>query len=57
MPFHPVECAEGIEEIQISVSIGVCDLSPEFNDVDSILAEADRALYRAKNMGRNAVSR
>lgn len=56
-PFHRVECAECVEEIPITVSIGVCDLSPEFNDVDSILAEADRALYRAKNMGRNVVSR
>ncbi|MDI9370868.1 MAG: diguanylate cyclase [Synergistota bacterium] len=50
-------CEEEDEGLSVSVSIGICDLSEEYPDVDSLLAEADKALYRAKNSGRNRVSR
>jgi two-component system cell cycle response regulator len=41
-------------EIGITVSIGVAAAGPETN-VDTLLAAADEALYRAKNEGRNRV--
>ncbi|MDR3632090.1 MAG: diguanylate cyclase [Desulfocapsaceae bacterium] len=41
-------------EIAITVSIGVAAMTPE-SSVDKILEEADRALYQAKNNGRNRV--
>lgn len=40
---------------QISISIGVAELSPE-DSVDTWMAEADAALFRAKRAGRNRVA-
>jgi diguanylate cyclase (GGDEF)-like protein/PAS domain S-box-containing protein len=41
--------------IQVTVSVGVATVSPERPNSDRTLTEADRALYRAKNAGRNCV--
>lgn len=40
-------------EVNISVSIGICPYDPDIVDADSILGQADRALYRSKEKGRN----
>jgi diguanylate cyclase (GGDEF)-like protein len=43
--------------IKVTASIGICDCGKEMDNVDALLAEADKALYRAKREGRNRVSR
>jgi diguanylate cyclase (GGDEF)-like protein/PAS domain S-box-containing protein len=40
-------------EVNISVSIGICPFDPDIADSDAMLAQADRALYRSKEQGRN----
>jgi diguanylate cyclase (GGDEF)-like protein/PAS domain S-box-containing protein len=40
-------------DINISVSIGICPYDPELAEADTMLAQADRALYRSKEQGRN----
>ena len=45
----------GAGSIGFSVSIGVALLAQNDLDADAILIRADRALYRAKNRGRNRV--
>ena len=42
-------------EIRFTVSIGVVALLPEHRDWEGILREADAAMYRAKNSGKNRV--
>jgi len=49
----PIRTSAG--PISISFSAGVAQLSLEFSDVDALLLEADRALYKAKELGRNCV--
>ena len=39
----------------LTVSAGVCSLSPQGGDLDEALASADQLLYRAKQKGRNRV--
>ncbi len=40
-------------EVNISVSIGICPYDPEIAEADAMLVQADRALYRSKKEGRN----
>jgi diguanylate cyclase (GGDEF)-like protein len=40
-------------ELMISVSTGICPYVPGIPDPDAMLAQADRALYRSKEEGRN----
>jgi diguanylate cyclase (GGDEF)-like protein len=47
----PIETQAG--PVPVSISVGVTDLLPADTDVSSLLARADRALYRAKASGRN----
>ncbi|MCC6134197.1 MAG: diguanylate cyclase [Candidatus Contendobacter sp.] len=49
----PVETTAG--SIGFTVSIGVALFTPDDQDANAILIRADRALYRAKNRGRNRV--
>lgn len=44
-----------IMEISLSISIGVASLSDEITDINQIIQNADKALYCAKNEGRNRV--
>jgi diguanylate cyclase (GGDEF)-like protein len=44
-------------ELDITISIGIADADLDKHDtVDSILAAADLALYKAKNSGRNQLA-
>ncbi|MGY2440588.1 GGDEF/EAL domain-containing response regulator [Pseudomonas sp. SDO52101_S400] len=43
----------GGNAVRISVSIGISSYSPASFDADSLLGQADMALYRAKESGRN----
>jgi two-component system, cell cycle response regulator len=44
-----------IQDAMITVSIGVADYNPADGDMDTIITKADRALYEAKQAGRNRV--
>lgn len=41
--------------LKVSCSIGVVGNDLDFGEVDDLLVAADRALYRAKALGRNRV--
>jgi diguanylate cyclase (GGDEF)-like protein len=43
----------GSHAIPVTVSIGGVTASAPLLDADSMIAAADRALYRAKSLGRN----
>jgi diguanylate cyclase (GGDEF)-like protein len=51
---RPIE-ADVERRYPISASIGVCLFSGEGGDVDVLFGQADQALYRAKNQGRDRV--
>lgn len=46
--------AEG-RHIACTISLGVADFDPQFDDLDSWLKRGDQALYQAKGKGRNRV--
>lgn len=50
---EPVEFENKI--IKVTASIGISNLRDEHNNYPSIFAEADEALYSAKELGRNRV--
>ena len=43
------------EIVQVTVSLGICSLSPVITDKQALLEESDQALYLAKKYGRNRV--
>jgi GGDEF domain-containing protein len=45
------------ESVSVTISIGVAERSVELVTPDDVIKAADQALYRAKNKGRNQVSR
>ncbi|MEK9952196.1 MAG: GGDEF domain-containing protein, partial [Curvibacter sp.] len=47
------EPAEGLPSI--TVSVGVATNRPDEAEIDALLARADRALYKAKEAGRNRI--
>jgi len=50
-----LDITHGGRSIRVTTSIGACDWSEQTRSVDDWLAEADTALYQAKNGGRNRV--
>jgi len=59
------EWRAAFEEVQVpfdgkvlntTLSAGIATLSPESNDIDSAMREADIALYRSKSEGRNRIT-
>jgi diguanylate cyclase (GGDEF)-like protein len=44
-------------EIRVTVSVGVAQVTPDVADLDRLLDLADQAMYRAKEGGRDRVSR
>ena len=54
-PSHPVKPANGAPPIQITVSIGIAERTTRHSTPDRVLDAADKALYLAKEAGRNSV--
>ncbi len=42
-------------QIPVTISIGICSLDSSTKNSDDLIALADKALYDAKNQGRNRV--
>jgi diguanylate cyclase (GGDEF)-like protein len=51
------EIRVGNERVRVTISVGVAEWAPQITSVENLIALADTALYRAKNGGRNRVSR
>lgn len=51
----PRQSPQGETELSVTVSIGVAEAGPRTRDVEEVMRAADRALYRAKQSGRNRV--
>ncbi|NTS75771.1 diguanylate cyclase [Catenovulum sp. SM1970] len=49
----PIQTSQG--KINIAISLGVASLTESDKDFDQIFSRADKALYQAKNAGRNQV--
>jgi diguanylate cyclase (GGDEF)-like protein len=49
----PADLEKNIQELYVTVSIGVAGITPETLTVDQLMKKADIAMYRAKNDGRN----
>jgi diguanylate cyclase (GGDEF)-like protein len=41
--------------LSLTVSLGVAELQPDDENLESLIARADRAMYQAKAAGRNTV--
>ena len=52
-----IERLDGGGRLQVTASFGVASLPANARDKDSLIAEADAALYRAKRAGKNRVGR
>ncbi len=46
----------GISEVKVTISVGVATLQPEYLNIENLIDAADKALYRAKQSGRNTSS-
>lgn len=42
-------------EIKLTASFGVAELSDKIDEMDMLIAEADKKLYKAKELGKNIV--
>jgi diguanylate cyclase (GGDEF)-like protein len=53
---HPISFPTPMESLRVTLSLGVAAFpSPVVDSVDSLFRQADKALYRAKQLGRNRV--
>jgi len=52
---EPFTVNKGAERIEVTISVGLTTLEKKSESVADVLRRADRALYRAKNNGRNRV--
>jgi diguanylate cyclase (GGDEF)-like protein len=52
-----IDRLDGDGKLQVTASFGVASLPSNARDKDSLIAEADAALYRAKRAGKNRVGR
>jgi diguanylate cyclase (GGDEF)-like protein len=52
-----IDRLDGEGPLKVTASFGVASLPHSARDKDSLIAEADAALYRAKRMGKNRVAR
>ncbi|HQA07657.1 MAG TPA: GGDEF domain-containing protein [Syntrophomonadaceae bacterium] len=50
-----IKPAQKVKRVSVTISIGVAEKSPVCKTPQEVLAAADKALYRAKNSGRNRV--
>ena len=48
--------AGGTQYVNVTISIGVAEREGELKDFDQVLKQADEALYRAKQAGRNCLA-
>ena len=48
-------CGKGGDVFQMTCSIGLASLEPHMKDADTLLEQADAALYIAKHQGRNRI--
>ena len=44
-----------LKSLRVTVSIGVAELDETYKSIDALVDHADRAMYLAKNEGRNRV--
>lgn len=44
------------QKVRVTASIGVATFSPQDNNLETVIERADRAMFAAKNQGRNRVS-
>lgn len=51
-----IELKHELSSIQFTASLGVVESKPEGSTIDSLLAQADKALYVSKDQGRNQVT-
>jgi diguanylate cyclase (GGDEF)-like protein len=51
---HSIRTREN--QIKLSVSIGVAEVTPAIDNMEKLIKEADKALYLAKNRGKNQVA-
>jgi len=51
----PVLAGGGSQELSVTISIGVAEARPGTADVNQVIRAADKALYQAKQSGRNRV--
>ena len=51
---HSIRTRE--KQIKLTVSIGVAEVSPAIDNMEKLIKEADKALYLAKNRGKNQVA-
>ena len=50
---QPIELGDLDDPVNSTFSAGIAELGPEERELDSLIERADKALYRAKNSGRN----
>ena len=50
------QVADGQQSASVTVSIGLATLTPQFDRLDTLIKQADQAMYKAKAAGRNQVS-